>query len=80
MEDVINIEYCYIKGMEALENKEYKLAAEYFKSCWETYEYTDEIMSLDTVEDYASDAFEKYNMLVEKYLGENGFDRIEYEC
>jgi hypothetical protein len=80
MEAVINIEYYHIQGMKALKNKDYKKAAEYFKLCWETFEYTDENMLLDTVEDYASDAFEKYNMLVEKYLGENGFDRIEYEC
>lgn len=76
--DVVNIEYYYEQGSKALKEKNFELAANFFKKCYETYEDAEFPVFSNKIKEIGEDAFEKYNEIVANYLDENGFDEIEY--
>lgn len=76
--EIVNIEYYSEQGHKAFKDKNFELAANMFRKCYEIYENAEFPMFDSRIKEIGEDAFEKYNEIVANYLDENGFDEIEY--
>lgn len=76
--EVVNLEYYYEQGSQAYKEKNYELAANLFKKCYQTYEEAELPIFDSRIKEIGEDALEKYNEIVTSYLDELGFDEIEY--
>ena len=73
------INYYFEQGQKALADRNYRFAAEMFKKSYELYEDAELPLFSARIRDIGNEAFEKYNLIVSKYLNEDGFNEIQYE-
>ena len=62
--NVVNIEYYYDQGSQAYKEKNFELAANLFKKCYETYEEIELPVFNSRIKEIGEDAFKKYNEIV----------------
>jgi len=80
MHSIIDIAEFYERAEASFKENKFELAASYYKTCWDLYQNSEDVLALPSVSDLAYDAFDKYNELIkEKKLDESGFDLLEYE-
>ena len=77
--DLMKIEYFYNQAIIALKQKDFKIAASFFRQCYETYEAAELPMFDNEIKNIGEDAMVQYNFIVINYLDESGFDEIQYE-
>jgi len=78
--DIVNIEYYYDEATKAYLARNYELAANLFRNCFEIYEDAELPVFDSRIKEIGEDAFIKYNQIVANYLYGSGFDEIEYGC
>jgi hypothetical protein len=77
--EAFDIMYYHQEGTKALEEKNYKHAANMFFICHQKYQNAEDHVLSFGLADLGEDAAEKYTMIITTYLKDDGFDHIIYE-